>query len=119
MKLSIETEINESLSFVDVKIFWENKKFLISVFKKDMFSGICTNFISFIPVEFNFGLVNRLLNPCFDLHFDSLKFHHEVNKLNKLFSLNAYLQNFIDKCIQNLLSKMFIQTPQIATVPKK
>ena len=30
MKLSIESEINESLSFLDVEIFRENKKFATS-----------------------------------------------------------------------------------------
>ena len=33
MKFSIETEINGSLSFVDVKIFGENDKFVTSVFR--------------------------------------------------------------------------------------
>ena len=45
MKLSIETEINGSLSFVDVKIFCENNNFVTSVFRKETFSGVYTNFI--------------------------------------------------------------------------
>ena len=49
MKFSIETEINGSLSFLDVKIFRENDKFVTSVFRKKTFSGVYTNFISFIP----------------------------------------------------------------------
>ena len=34
MKFSIETEINGPLSFLDVKIFQENDKFVTSVFRK-------------------------------------------------------------------------------------
>ena len=44
MTFSIETEINGSLSFLDVIIFWENNKFLTSIFGKDTFSGEDTNF---------------------------------------------------------------------------
>ena len=67
------------------------------------FSGVYTNFISFI------GLVHTLLNRCFNLSSDFLKFHHEINKLKKILSKNAYPQKFIDKCIQKFLNNMFIQ----------
>ena len=119
MKFSIETEINGSLSFLDVKIFRENNKFVTSVYRKETFSGVYTNFISFIPLEYKFGLVHTLLNRCFNLSSDFLKFHHEVDKLKKILSKNAYPQKFIDKCIQKFLNNMFIQRLQIPTVPKK
>ena len=60
MKFSIETEMNGSLSFLDMKIFRENDKFVTSVFRKETFSGVYTNFTSFIPLEYKFGLVT----PC-------------------------------------------------------
>ena len=51
MTFSIETETNGSLSFLDVKIFRENHKFVTSVFRKETFSGVYTNFLSYIPLE--------------------------------------------------------------------
>ena len=102
-----------------MKIFRENDKFVTSVFRKETFSGVYTNFISFIPLEYKFGLVHTLLNRCFNLSSDFLKFHHEVDKLKKILSKNAYPQKFIDKCIQKFLNNMFIQRLQIPTVPKK
>ena len=119
MKLSIETEINRSLSFLDVKIFRENDKFVTSVFRKETFSGVYTNFISFIPLEYKFGLVHTILNRCFNLSSDLLKFHHEADKLKKILSKNAYPQKFINKCLQKFLNNMFIQRLQIPGVPKK
>ena len=89
MKFSIETEINGSLSFLDVKVFRENDKFDTSVFRKETFTGVYTNFISFIPLEYKFGLVHTLLNFFFNLSSDFLKFHHEVDKLKKILSKNA------------------------------
>ena len=108
IKFSIETELNGSLSFLDVKIFRENEKFVASVFRKDTFSGVYTNFISFISLEYKFGLVHTLLNRCFNLSSDFLKFHHEVDKLKKILSKNAYLQKFVDKCIQKFYNNMYI-----------
>ena len=64
MKFSIETEINGSLFFLESKIFRENDKFVASVFRKETFSGVYTNLISFIPLEYKFGLVHTLLNRC-------------------------------------------------------
>ena len=40
MKFSIETEINGSLSFLNVKTFWENNKFITSAFKTDMLISV-------------------------------------------------------------------------------
>ena len=106
MKFSIETEINRSLYFLDVKIFPENKKFVTGVFRKDAFSGVYTNFVTFIPLKYKFDLVHTLLNQYFKLSSDFLKFHNEVDKLKKILSKNAYPQKFIDKCIQTFLNNM-------------
>ena len=119
IKFSIETEINGLLSFLNVKICRENEKFLTSVLRKERFSGVYTNFISSIPVEYKFGLVHTLLNRRFNLSLDFLKFHLEVDKLKKSLSKNAYPERFIDKCIQKFLNNIFIQRLEIPTVPKK
>ena len=48
-----------------------------------------------------------------------MKFHHEVDKLKKILSKNAYPQKFVDKCIQTFLNNIYIQTPKVPSVPKK
>ena len=50
MKFLIEIEIYGSLSPLDVKVFRENDNFVTSVFRKETFSGLYTNFIGFIPL---------------------------------------------------------------------
>ena len=95
MKFSIETELNGSLCFLDAKTFRENKKLVTSVFRKDTFSGVYSNFISFIPLEYKFSLAHTLLNRSFKLSSD-LKFYHEVDKLKKFFQKNAHPEKFID-----------------------
>ena len=72
MKFSVATEINESLSLLDMKIFLENYKFVTSAFRKETFSRVYTNIISFVPLEYKFGLVHTLLNYCFDLSSENI-----------------------------------------------
>ena len=85
-----------------MKIFRENNKFVTSVFRRETLSEVYINFISFIPLEQRFGLVHTLLNRCFNLSSDFLKFHHEVENLKKILSKNACQQKFIDQCIQKI-----------------
>ena len=48
-KLPSEIEENGSLSFLDIKVSRGNNKFVTSVFRKPTFTGVFTNFESFIP----------------------------------------------------------------------
>ena len=61
VKFLIETKIRGSLSFLDVKIFRENDKFVTSVFRKETFSGVYTNFVSFIPL-----CIQKFINDIFN-----------------------------------------------------
>ena len=54
---SFKTEKVEQMSFLDVTVFRENGKFVTNVYKKETFTGVYTNFSSFIPLEHKFGLV--------------------------------------------------------------
>ena len=101
------------------KFKWENNKLVTSIFRNKMSSGVYTNFISFIPLEYKFGLVHTFLSCCFNLSSDFLKFHHEVGRLKNILLKKVYPKKFIDKCIQKFLNNMFIRRSQIPTVPKK
>ena len=101
------------------KYFNKTISLLLVVFRKETFSGVYTNFISFVLLEYKFGLVHTLLNRYFNLSGDFLKFYHEVDRLKKILLNNAYLQKFIDKCIQIFLNNMFIQRLHISSAPKK
>ena len=116
---TFEAEKNGKLRFLDVNIFREKGNFVTSVYRKDTFSGVYTNFISFIPLEYKFGLVYALLNRCFCLTSDLFKFHMEVETLKKLFLKNGYSKRFFDTCISKFLNKMFTIKPVSVTVPKK
>ena len=67
IKFTFEHEHNNSFSFLDVKICRENNKLTTSVYRKSTSSGGFTNFESFLPTVYKFGLVYTLLHRCFIL----------------------------------------------------
>ena len=77
----------------------ENNKLTTSVYRKPTFSGVFTNFQSFIPTVQKFGLVYTLLPCCFNITSSYEKFNNEINVLKQILKLNGYPIQFIDRCI--------------------
>ena len=69
------------------------------------FSGLYTNFNSFISQKYKTGLISCLLFRIFTLTVDWRKFHEEVKYLSDTFRKNQYPQHFIDRCIKIFLDK--------------
>ena len=55
INFSLEKENEGRLSFLDVNIFREEGKFVTNVYRKKTFSGVYTNFDSFIPETYKTG----------------------------------------------------------------
>ena len=79
---------NSSLSFLDITITCE--KFVTSVYHKATFSGVFTNFESFIPDMHKRGLIETLLHRSFGLYSSYKNFHWEIETLNSIFMHNNY-----------------------------
>ena len=113
-------EENESFSFLDVKITRMNNQLVTSVFRKATFSGVFTNFKSFLSVGYKFGLVYILLHRSFSICSSYEKFHEEIVWLKDILKKNEYPQFFRDKCIKKkYLSKLLVPKRIVHTVHKK
>ena len=99
VKFLFETEKDNSFSFLDLKICREKDKFATSVLRKDTFSGVYTNFSSFVALKHKFGLVDTLLHRSFTIVSDFSRFHFEVETLKKM----LIPQNVLTNVLQNLL----------------
>ena len=119
INFSFETEKDCQMPFLDVNVFRENGKFVTNVYRKETFTGVYTNFSSFIPLEHKFGLVYTLLHRCFCFVSDMSKFHFEIEKLKEILLSNGYSNNFFDKCISKFMNTLYIKKPVMLTVPKK
>ena len=94
---------DNSSSFLYVKICRVKEKFTRSVFRKDTFSGVYTNFSSFLALEQKFTFVDALLHKRFTIMSDFSKFRFEVERLKKTRHKNAYPTKFVGKCIGKCL----------------
>ena len=100
INFSLEKENDGRLSFLDINIFHEKGKFVTNV--KKTFSGVYTNFNSFIPEIYKTDLIKSLLFRCFNLCSDFVKFHHEINILKSILYKNSYPRDFVDKYIKKI-----------------
>ena len=64
MSFTIETEQNNKMSFLNVNVIREQGKFITSVYRKPIFSGVYTHSDSFLPDTYNIGFGYALVSQC-------------------------------------------------------
>ena len=84
INFTVEKENVGSLSFLDVKICRKNGKFVTSVYRKPTFSGVFTNYESFIPTYQKRGLLHTFLHRSFSICCDLKTFLFEIDHLKTI-----------------------------------
>ena len=118
MNFTHEIEKNNSLAFLDVLVTRENT-FCTSLYRKPTFSGLYSNFKSFMPDSYKKGLIFTLLHRAFVLCCDWNQLHAEVTFLKDIFRKNAFPGFFTDRCIKVFLDKISVARKVVLTVLKK
>ena len=85
MTITIESEKQNRLSFLDVQVIPEDKIFTNSVYRKPTFSGVYTHFDRFLPSTCKFGTVYTLTNRCLRICSSCTKSRHELVCLKEIF----------------------------------
>ena len=96
INFTVKQENVGSLSSVDVNICRKDRKFVTSAYREPTFSGIFTNYESFIPTYQKRGLLHILLHRNFNICCDFKAFHFEIDNLKTILIKNYYPLNFID-----------------------
>ena len=80
IKFTFETEVLDivSILFLDIKITRVTNSFSTSIYRKVTFSGVFTNFESFIPGSYKSNLIFTLLFRAFKLCSNFELFHQEM-----------------------------------------
>ena len=81
IRFTCETEKDRSLTFLDIDVYRGNNKFETSVHRKSTFSGVYTNYSSFIATEFKNSLITTLLYRTFTIVSDYHKLHERNCKV--------------------------------------
>ena len=110
INFTLEIEESGSLSILDVTITRENNKFVTSVYRKPTFSGVFTNFESFMPEMHKRRLIETSLYRSFRLFSSYEIFHREIETLKSIFKHNNCPQNFVNQCIRKFLKLLSKKT---------
>ena len=85
IKFTSEIEENNSISFLDIKVSRVNNSFSTNIYRKVTFSGVFTNFESFIPISYKSNLILTLLFRAFKLCSNFELFHQQILNLKDIF----------------------------------
>ena len=124
MSFTYEVESDDKLPFLDVLVSRENcssqlKSFTTNIYRKPTFSGLYTNFHSFLPEKYKTGLILTLLFRIYTLCSDWSKIHTEIINLRNIMLKNNFSGRFIDRCIKLFFEKLFLKKKIVLTVPRK
>ena len=119
IKFTVEKEQDNVLPFLDVLVKRTDTEFTTGTYRKPTFSGVYSNYRSFIPTEYKFGLVITLLYRAFELVSDYLALDQEIKHLKTILKSNRFPEGFTDRVIYAFLQKKFTPKTEVHTVPKK
>ena len=107
IKFTYEIEKDHCLPFLDVNIMFSDGILSTSVYRKPTFTGLFTNFDSFIPISYKKGLISTLLFRYFNISSSYAIFHAEVEKFKKIMISNGYPENFFYRIVRSFFNKIF------------
>ena len=102
-----ELEENDQLPFLDVNVKRTDTGFATNLYRKSTFSGVFTNFFSFISIQFKACLISTLLFRCQELTSSTQAFHKEIERLRSILARNSYPLEFVDQCVAAFLNKRY------------
>jgi hypothetical protein len=115
MQFTVESESEGKMPFLDMLISRPSGSFTTSVYRKPTFSGVYSNFDSFIPKSFSSGLISGLLYRSYNLSSTWAQFHSDVQVLKSVLAKNSYPMDFINDRIRRFVDKMMAAGSDRAT----
>ena len=101
-----EEESHNSLPFLDVHVRRNNNKYITSVYRKPTFSGVYTNYDSFIPASYKSSLLSTLLYRAFSICSSWDRIHTEFETIRSVMLRNGFPVELIDRGITSFLSRL-------------
>ena len=118
IKFTHDVEVNNCLSFLDVKVEKFDNTFGTGLYRKDTFTGLSTKYNSAVPNRYKFNLIQCLVTRAFRICSDFHKFSTETTFLRNYFQQNGFPCSLVNKAI-NLTADSLRTSIQIPSVEKK
>ena len=107
IKFTFEEEENNKLPFLDILIEKSDNKVKTSVYHKPTYTGLLTNFNSFVPFQYKLGLIRTLIDRTFRINNNWFSFDTDVKNLTKVLGRNCFPMLLINKVLKNYLHKQY------------
>ena len=104
MNFTSEAELDNYLPFLDVQVTRTAGKFITSIYRKPTYSGVYTNYNSFLPLIYKVNLISTLLFRIYTLCSNWSLIHTEIQKVKAVLKKNQFPETLIDKVIKRFLS---------------
>ena len=105
MHFTSETEDKNTLPFLDTNVIRDDDNFLTSVYRKKTFSGVYTNYNSFLPEIYKFNFISTLLFRAYKIASSWSLIHEEIEKQKDIMIRNSYPEKVLDSIIKRFLFK--------------
>ena len=85
ISFTFEKEVDNILSFLDIKIKRDSPKFTTSIYRKPTFTGLMSKFYDFAPSEYKENLISTLVCRAFRISSNYFSFHNEIDHIKRNF----------------------------------
>ena len=110
-----EVGYNNSFSFIDIKVTYNNHQFKVSVYRKPTFSGVFRHYESCLDQIYKKSLIDTLLFRCFSMCSDYTSFHFTVKNIIRILKNNSYPSGIIEQIIKSISNKLHVPKKVIPT----
>ena len=114
IKFTYEKQNTNKLPFLDINIHLNDQgSFSTSIYHKPTFTGLFTNFKSFVPFTYKLALINTLIHRIYKICSSWIMFHHDICNLTRILKRNSYPPKLINRQINKYLNKQFSSSTNI------
>ena len=108
LKFTMETEIDCSLPFLDMKIIRKDCELSTTWYTKPTDTGLIMNFHAFAPQKYKISVVAGFVHRIYRACSTWINFHTSLEKAKTILTQNQYPQSFFEPIIQKTLENIVL-----------
>ena len=118
IKFTKETESSNGIPFLDIYICKGGPTPLTTVYRKETYTGLLTNFFSFTYFPYKTRLLQTLLHRAFNINSTWWGFHLEAKRIKSILEKNAFPTKIIDLGIKKFVDRVYAAKSEAKDIPE-
>ena len=118
LKFTCEQEQSSSLAFLDILVT-RGATFSTTLYRKPTFTGLFSNYYSFVPLRFKLNLISTLVFRIYNICSNVCNVHSELEKLCTILVRNGYPKHVVQKIVKFTFTKLHCPKIPVHTCSKK